>query len=117
MLVIWVVRIITGISSPLAPALRTASRIAPTAPTDAASVGVAMPARMEPRTARMSANGATRTAISRAAKRDAVQRMRIGGDRRRFFWSHDRDPDHIKHIERDQDEARARLRRQINPRP
>src|SRR5690606_9518736 len=38
---------------------RAASTIAPTAPTDAASVGVAMPPRIEPRTAAMSASGGT----------------------------------------------------------
>ena len=37
----------------------------------------------------------------------AVQCVRIGGERRRFFWSHDRDPDYIEHIEQHQDEART----------
>ena len=51
----------------MAPDGSAASKIAPTAPTDAASVGVATPPRMEPSTARISAIGAMRTAISRRA--------------------------------------------------
>ena len=38
---------------------RAASTIAPTAPTEAASVGVAMPPRIEPSTARISKSGGT----------------------------------------------------------
>jgi len=83
MLVICVVRAMTGMSRPLAPVLRIASKIAPTAPTDAASMGVAMPPRMEPSTARISANGATRTVTSRAASgkpRGAFGSGAIAGD-------------------------------------
>src|SRR5690606_39230545 len=46
-----------------------ASTIAPTAPTEAASVGVAMPPRMEPSTAAMSSSGgtsATTTSLARS---------------------------------------------------
>ncbi len=79
MLVICVVRSTTGIEQPREAApLRAASRIAPTAPTEAASVGVATPPRIEPSTARMSASGATSTATSRRAKREAVRRRRVG---------------------------------------
>ena len=70
MLVTCVVRAITGTSTPrnaAGPSFASASRIAPTAPTEAASVGVAMPPRIEPSTARMSRIGATSTAISRRA--------------------------------------------------
>ena len=83
MLVICVVRTITGISRPVAPDRSAASRIAPTAPTDAASVGVATPPRIEPSTARISAIGAIRTAISRRASakpRGASGSGAIAGD-------------------------------------
>ena len=64
MLVICVVFSTTGIMTPRRLVFIAASNIAPTAPTDAASVGVAMPPRIEPSTARISSSGATRTAAS-----------------------------------------------------
>ena len=51
------------------------STMAPTAPTDAASVGVAKPPRMEPRTATISSSGgisAMKTSPSSAARSSAV---------------------------------------------
>ncbi len=45
------------------PPLRAASRMAPTAPTLAASVGVATPNRIEPSTAAISAMGASSASI------------------------------------------------------
>ena len=67
MQVTWVVRCTTGPSATPSVPLSAASRIAPTAPTEAASVGVAMPPRIEPSTARIRRSGATSTAIRRPA--------------------------------------------------
>ena len=47
--------------------LATVSRVAPTAPTAAASVGEAMPAKMEPSTATMRNRGGNRALPTRAA--------------------------------------------------
>jgi len=55
----------TGRSSGMTGALRAAKTIAPTAPIDAASVGVAMPPRIEPSTAAIRRSGATRTTLKR----------------------------------------------------
>ena len=64
MLVICVVFSTTGSISPPSPLLRAASSMAPTAPIEAASVGVAMPPRIEPSTAKISSTGATSTCVS-----------------------------------------------------
>ena len=56
MLVICVVFSTTGIINPEAPLLRAASNMAPTAPMEAASVGVAMPPRIDPSTATISSD-------------------------------------------------------------
>ena len=60
MLVIVAVATIVSLSTPKDRRQRNAARImAPTAPTDAASVGVAMPPRIDPNTAKISARGGT----------------------------------------------------------
>jgi hypothetical protein len=72
MLVICAVLVSTGMSTARAQAVRasdliSASKIAPTAPIEADSVGVATPPRIDPSTARMSRIGAISASTSRCA--------------------------------------------------
>ena len=55
-----------------------ASSSAPMAPTDAASVGVAMPPRIEPRTAMMSSSGGSRMSSSRPMGSRSVEGGKAG---------------------------------------
>ena len=107
MQVTCVVRCTTGASAAPSVPLMAASRIEPTAPTEAASVGVAMPPRIEPSTARMRSSGATSTAIRRRSQARSLSAPAgsggIAGDVCREEHRH---ADQIEDVEPDQREAR-----------
>ena len=106
MLTICVVFSQTGRSSVVSGALRAASTIAPTAPIDAASVGVAMPPRIEPSTAAISSQRRDQHLGEAATQRKTARRFWVRWQRGRSFWPQDRDRDQKQQIKRDQRKSR-----------